>query len=382
MNKVGLITYYGENYGGMLQAYALQKCVNELGYDCKLVSNEFLFANKTGGKKASITSKIKRILKNPYKSIKKSYAMRKSAFERSLNKQKFREFRELYLEIDDTGYHNYEQYVSNPPMYDTYLCGSDQIWNPNLYNENGFYFADFAPENATRISYASSVGVSTVTEEQADFMKPFLDKMDVLSTRETSGSKIVAGLTGKEVRTVIDPTLLLNAEQWSDVASGRLIDGDYVFFYFFSERDYIKMVKQKIKKLTGIKTVCIPYVAREIIDKDIKIFDAGPAEFISLIKNASLVVTDSFHATAFSINLKVPFLSLCRFGKDDSESMNSRLDTLLGALDLKERLIEKDDVITKNMLFDVDFDSVHEKLDRLREQDRSFLEKSLKYQRN
>lgn len=142
------------------------------------------------------------------------------------------------------------------------------------------------------------------------------------------------------------------------------------------------MVKQKIKKLTGIKTVCIPYVAREIIDKDIKIFDAGPAEFISLIKNASLVVTDSFHATAFSINLKVPFLSLCRFGKDDSESMNSRLDTLLGALDLKERLIEKDDVITKNMLFDVDFDSVHEKLDRLREQDRSFLEKSLKYQRN
>lgn len=381
MKKVGLITYYGENYGGMLQAYALQRCVKESGCDCKLISNDFLFTNQMIGKKASKISKVKRLLKNPIKSARKSYAMRKSAFQRALNKQKFRKFRETYLEIDDTGYSDYEQYVSNPPVYDTYLCGSDQIWNPNLYNKNGFYFADFAPENATRISYASSVGVSTVTKEQADFMKPFLYKMDIISTRETDGSRIVEELTGKEVCTVIDPTLLLNAEQWSDVASEPLIDGDYVFFYFFGERDYIEKVKQKIRNLTGMKTVCIPYVAREIIDKDIKVFEAGPAEFISLIKNASLVVTDSFHATAFSINLKVPFLSLCRFEKSNSESMNSRLDTLLGALDLKERMIDENDVITEKTLFNIDFKKAHEKLDILRAEDRGFLEKSLRFQK-
>ncbi len=381
MKKVGLITHYGENYGGMLQAYALQKHVKDLGYDCKIISNDFLFTAKKTDRKSVFSNKIKRLFKNPIKSFKKSYAMRQSASDRALKKQNFREFSNTFLEIDHTGYTNYNQYVENPPKYDVFLCGSDQIWNPNLYNENGFNFADFAPSEAVKISYASSIAVSSITKEQADFMKPFLEKLDVISTRELDGSKIVSDLTGKEVCTVIDPTLLLNAEQWSEIASKPLIEGDYVFFYLFGERDYIKQVKQQVKKLTGLKTVCIPYVAREIIDNDIKIFNAGPAEFISLIKNASLVVTDSFHATAFSVNLKVPFISLCRFAKGDSKSMNSRLNTLLGDLGLLDRIIDENDPLPKEMLFDIDFEKAHEKLAELRKKDKAFLEDALNFEK-
>lgn len=382
MKKVGLITYYGENYGGMLQAYALQKYVKTLGYNCKLISNDFLYAPKKQSKKAKILGKIKRVLNNPFTVVKKSIAMRKSMADRELKKQRFFEFLNKYLEIDHTGYTSYGQYEENPPEYDVYLCGSDQIWNPNLYHENGFYLAGFAPEDAVRVSYASSVGVSSVTEDQGAFMKPFLEKFDLLSTRETEGSEIVKALTGKEVRTVIDPTLLLNETQWSEVASAPLVDGDYIFFYLFGDREYIADVKKEVRKLTGLKSVCIPYIAREVADPDdIKMFDVGPAEFISLIKNAKLVVTDSFHATAFSINLKVPFISLCRFDKSDGKSMNSRITTLLSAVDAEERMIDEKDVLIKEKLMSVDFEKIHDKLNELRRKDEAFLRNALKYEK-
>lgn len=382
MKKIGLVTYYGENYGGMLQAYALQQYVKEAGYDCKIISNEFIYVpTKQGIKNARINS-IKNLVKNPFEYLKRRTATRRSSTENPLKSAKFREFLSKNIDVDYTGYTCYDQYVQSPPEYDVYLCGSDQIWNPNLYNSNGFYFAGFAPNDAVRVSYASSIGVSSVSDEHARFMKPYLDKLDIISTREVDGSKIVEDITGKKVRTVIDPTLLLNGEQWSKVSAERIVDNPYVFCYLFGERDYIAKVKKQVKELTGLEIVCIPFVVREIEGDDTKIFDAGPAEFISLIKNAEFVLTDSFHATAFSINLKTPFLSLCRFAKDDANSMNSRLYTILSLVALENRLIDESDVITKEMLFNIDFKRVHDLLGKKRAEDSQFLLDSIKYERN
>ena len=382
MKRVGIVTYYGENYGGMLQAYALQRYVKDLGYECKIISNDFIYANNApADKKKLMVNKLKVFVKNPFKYLKRRHAMRSHLSERALKSAYFRDFLNKNIEIDHTGYSTYEQYVENPPKYDVYLSGSDQIWNPNLYSKSGYYFSDFAPEGSTRISFASSVGVSTVTDEQAAFMKQYLDKMDVISTRETDGSKIVSEITGKDVRTVIDPTLLLNGEQWSEIASKPLIDKPYVFCYLFGERDYISKVKEQVKKLTGLELVCIPYVAREMGGDDTKIFEAGPAEFVSLIKNAELVLTDSFHATAFSINLKTPFLSLCRFAKSDAKSMNSRLSTILSLVGLEDRLINENDNITKEMLFDIDFEKAHVRLNERRKEDVEFLKNAIEYEK-
>lgn len=377
MKKVGLITYYGENYGGMLQAYALQQYVNNAGYMCRVISNDFLYLPTGKSQLKRLCIKGGNFLRNPVEYMRKRNAIRRYRPENALKYQKFCDFRNQYIAVDDTGYTTYQQYLDNPPAYDIFLCGSDQIWNPNLYCSNGFYFAGFAPEKALKIAYSSSIGVSSVTAEQANFMRPLLKRLDVISVREEEGAAIVRQISGKEARTVLDPTLLLSNKEWDQVCASRLIEGPYVFCYLFGERQYIEDVKQTVKELTGMKMVCIPYVAREMASDDEKVFDAGPAEFISLIKHASLVLTDSFHATAFSINYGVPFLTLCRFDKHDPRSMNSRLTTILKAVRLESRLIDEGDLLTKEDLFHGDYLRAQELLDARRASDGTFLLQSL-----
>lgn len=381
MKKVGLITYYGNNYGGVLQAYALQQMVKANGFDCNLISNEFLNRQsgwkKVRGRVRSLTS----LIRNPFGYLAKRRTYRQYMSQNASRAKKFEAFRCDNLCIHKTGYSSYSDYLENPPQYDVYLCGSDQIWNPNLYCDNGFYFAGFAPDDALKISYASSVGVSTVNKKQAAFMAPLLNRFDVISTREQKGADIINEISEKTATVVLDPTLLLAGEDWDRVAAPRMIQEPYVFCYLFGEREYVADVKKKVKEITGMKVVCVPFVPRELSSDDEKIFDAGPAEFISLIKNASLVLTDSFHATAFSINLKVPFVSLCRFDKEDKKSMNDRLITLLNMVGLEQRLVDTEDNISADFLYDIDFDKAHEILGQKRSMDRQFLTDSLHYRK-
>ncbi len=379
MKKVGLITYYGDNYGGILQAYALQQIVNANGFDCELVSNDFL--NKKSGSKRmkDIFYNLSFAIKNPFNYLAKRKTYHQFAPHNAIKAKKFETFRRENLRIHKTGYLSYGEYLQNPPQYDVYLCGSDQIWNPNLYCDNGFYFAGFAPDDALKVSYASSVGVSTVNKKQAAFMAPLLNRFDVISTREQKGADIINAISEKKARVVLDPTLLLNENDWSSVAAPRMIEEPYVFCYLFGEREYIADVKKKVKEWAGMKVVCVPFVPRELSSDDEKIFDAGPAEFISLIKNASLVLTDSFHATAFSINMKTPFISLCRFDKSDKKSMNDRLVTILNMVGLSDRLVDANDTISNDFLYDIDFEMAHKFLDEKRQNDRNFLMDALNY---
>lgn len=373
MKSVGLITYYGNNYGGILQAYALQQVVEGFGYDCKLISNDFLYQKRSLNRIRALMVNFRVALKNPVAYMKKRRVYKSFSKQIAQNARVFDAFRQEQLLIDNTCYTSYAEYVNSPPLYDVYLCGSDQIWNPNLYSDNGFYFADFAPENALKVSYSSSMGVSILTEKQVNFIAPLLRKIKIISTREQSCADLIRKISNKDARVVLDPTLLLDGDKWSSMASARLIKEPYVFCYLFGERTYYEQVKKQIKETTGMKIVCIPFVARELSSDDEKVFDAGPADFVSLIKNASLVLTDSFHATAFSINLKTPFLSLYRFEKNDKKSMNDRLVSILNIVGLSDRLIDEGDFISSETLIDMDFENAHAILDLKREEDREFL---------
>ena len=379
MKKVGLITYYGDNYGGVLQAYALEKLVMANGFDCELISNDFLYRGNKAKKRKAKLNNLLAAIRDPFEYISKRGVYKKYAGQQALRAEKFSLFRRKHLRINQTGYTCYDDYLTAPPRYDVYLCGSDQIWNPNLYSDNGFYFAGFAPENAVKISYASSIGVSTVDQRQARFMAPLLNRLDVISTREQKGARIIDTISEKTATVVLDPTLLLEAEDWAAVAAPRLIEEPYVFCYLFGERDYVAEVKKQIRAITGLKIVSIPMVSRELSSGDEKIFDAGPAEFISLIQNAALVLTDSFHATAFSINLKTPFLSLCRFAPSDQKGMNDRLVTLLSLVGLQERLVDAKDPVSEVLRKDIDFENAHGLLGQKRQQNRQFLTNALNY---
>ncbi len=376
MKRVGLITYYGENYGGMLQAYALQKRIGDMGYGCELVSNDFLYMPNRKKRIVHKAKKVFSLLKNPCRYLSRRKAIRSGAEFNALRSAEFKKFMQQYLKVYKTGYTSYKQHMDNPLPFDGYICGSDQIWNPNLYCDNGFYFGAFAPENRKVVSYASSIGVSSVTEKQGEFLKENLKKLAHVSVRENEGADLVEKLIGTRARVVLDPTLLLTKEQWAEIAVAPEMKQPYIFCYLFGERDYIDRVKRELKALTGLEIVCVPYASREFAGDDKKVFDAGPAEFIGLIKNATYVLTDSFHATAFSVNLGVPFFSLLRFADSEKNGMNSRLYTILSELGLRERIITENDKITADML-QMDFSSAHTVLEKKREEDTKYLQEIL-----
>jgi len=381
MKNVGLVTYYGDNYGGMLQAYALQTVVKKQGFECQIISNDFLQRKTKASLALNKAKSLFKALKHPKEYMSKRKLYRQYSGERLIRTGNFKAFREKHLDVFNTGYQTYEQHGGIADKYDIFLCGSDQIWNPNLYSKNGFYFAEFGSPKALKISYASSIGLSRLDKKQAEFMAPMLNQLDIVSTREQKGAEIIEKISDKKARVVLDPTLLLTAEDWSKLCGPSELDYPYVLCYLFGERDYVEGIKKTVKELTGLKIVSIPFVTRELESDDVKIFDAGPSDFIDLIKNAALVLTDSFHATAFSINLKTRFISLCRFSKTDKKSMNDRLTTILDLVDLKDRLLDDGDAITKDFLFDVDFEKAHKLLNKKRQKDLGFLVDALNFEK-
>lgn len=367
---IGLVTCFLDNYGACLQAYALQKTIEKSGNKVEIIKyiGEVGYAPDTG---------LRKLIRNPFfKWVKRRLS--KEYDEYCKRRVKFDSFRKKHLHFSERSFYSFDELERGAQFYDAYVCGSDQIWNPMLYNGNNrVYFLDFVPEGKRRIAYAPSIGVSEIPVEYQLEMTQLLQRMDVLSTREETGAGIVKMLSGRDCRTVLDPTLLLSGEEWSCLAKKPNIDRPYIFCYLFGERNYIGEFLDYVIQKTGFQVVTIPFTKREENTEFIQERNAGPEEFVGLIKNASLVITDSFHATAFSINLNTPFYSLLRNNVTDSNNMNSRITDILGMLDLQERLIEKKEDFPVQIDLDVNFDSVNEVLNQLRREDKEFLYKSI-----
>lgn len=363
MKKIGLLTYYGDNYGACLQAFALQTVIKKMDYDVEIIDYEVSSA------KVKLIDRLLN-LRNPIKIIKGRIANRKNRFNYAKRHDCFEKFRIEYLNIVKNNCRQYTDFYSDPPLYDGYVCGSDQIWNP--YFTNGcdpIRFLDFVPFQRKRIAYAPSIGVDKIDESYAVDMKKYLSRMDYISIREKEGAILIKSLIEKDVPVVLDPTLLLTKEDWSSLIREKIIDTPYIFCYFFGNLDYMDKVKEFYRKHTGLPIVTFPFDYREIQDqRDIKIYDAAPVDFINLIKNASLVLTDSFHATAFSINMEVPFYSLLRDFNNCEANMNSRIYTILTKMKLKSRLIVPDDKMNfpSENVFDVNFDETRGILEKER----------------
>ena len=363
MKKIGLLTYYGDNYGACLQAFALQTVIKRMNYDVEIIEY------RVSSAKVKLIDRLLN-LRNPVKIIKGRIANRKNRLNYAKRHDCFEKFRNEYLNIVKNDCRQYVDFYSNPPLYDGYVCGSDQIWNP--YFTNGcdpVRFLDFVPSRRRRIAYAPSIGVDKIDGNYAADMKKYLSKMDNISVREKDGAIIIKSLIGEDVPVVLDPTLLLTKEDWCSLINKKRIDTPYIFCYFFGNLDYMDQLKEFYRNHTGLPIVTFPFNYREIQDeKDIKIFDAGPIDFVNLIKNASLVLTDSFHATAFSINMEVPFYSLLRDLNKCETNMNSRIYTILNKMELETRLIipEAKMKFPSENIFNVNFSKTHGILEKER----------------
>lgn len=300
------------NYGATLQAYALQTYLQSLGNEVEIIDYAPRYHSWSCWNIPENSTVYKLASKNMF--IHFLYACHRwIKHKRETNlirEKKFDEFDKKYLRLTTKHYINYEQLKQDPPKADIYIAGSDQIWNPvgGTGLDPAFYL-NFGEAGINRISYAASFGVSILNEHQKDIIKNYLSGMDHISVRESTGLNILKSLNINSGVQVLDPVFLLDKATWLQLIGGtkKVVEGSYVLIYdFFQDDPNIQQLAFEFKSMTGFKIVSVnnsgklPYA-------DVNISDASPLEFLSLINNANVVISNSFHATAFSIILNKEF---------------------------------------------------------------------------
>jgi hypothetical protein len=310
MKKIGILTWhYYNNYGSTLQAYALQKFLKDIGYDNEIIN----YRNPAFGSNIVFKENIKVIL-----SVINSF-LRLNDY----RSYPFELFRKKYLKVSRV-YYKGEDINARP--YSALICGSDQIWAPNVLN--AVYMLDFAANmTVKKISYAASLGLTMIPDKLKTTYENYLKRFNNISVREDSGRDILRSL-GIESSVVLDPTLLISPLEWQKIENkpGN-IDGKYIFCYFLNGEHTYRDKVAEFSKLHNIKVIGISSNPK---DHDwINILNnIGPREFLWLVHNAEYVFTDSYHGTIFSIIYNRRFVSLRRFSEKDSISQNSRIDQL------------------------------------------------------
>jgi len=333
--RIAIVTWFGgSNYGTSLQAFALNFIIQKLGADSYLLQKPLTWRNVARLMLITLnTNKRTDILKGFHPAKKRKIA-------------KFRKqnFNQLPQRIGFIGKKLFQKDIST---ISGVIAGSDQIWNP-YYTEP---FLLLQNVNSKKFSYASSVGVMEIPEAKKPFYEETLKQFMAISSREESSIPVLEALSGKSVKKVSDPTFLLTTEEWEKFAADNsLVNFDvktpYILSYFVAGNPDYWEKTYALQELSGIKRlVVLPMDASHFNVKGEIVENAGINDFIYLIKNATLVCTDSFHATAISINLKRDFVTLLRFEKivkssQNSRSQNSRLEDLLAHYCLLDRLYD------------------------------------------
>lgn len=377
MKKVAIVTLYGNiNHGNKLQNYALKKSLESIGCDVETLIINNPRQSQSGSRHLLLKSPklfcktmirktlsyIKVNLQTGGKSLQEIRRIRAEIFERFSSEF----FNKTSYSISQSDYH-----TEKIKEFDYFVAGSDQVWNYGYLPIEclPLYFLDFA-EQKKRISYAASFGISSISNEYHPLYKTMLNQMHSLSVREEAGAKIINDLTGREAYVHLDPTMLLTKEEWLKIAKPVKDNTEkkYILTYFLGKitTDYKKYIQSlaKSKKLEIINLGCI---------EENHNYNAGPCEFLDYINNAEIVITDSFHGTVFSILFEVPFVVLDR--KDSSESMNSRLDTLLKLFRFESRSYEN--LKAEKDAFEIDFSHTYDILSLERQRSMDYLKNAL-----
>lgn len=343
MKKVGISTVYtGFNYGSCLQAYASQTVLANMGYDASLIWYKDGLVKGRDIRLKKIFGMGLRTIWRP-KLFKKTFLTYKNSLKKELEnetKEYFLQFQRDKLNVKKMSWNEMKKYASDKETL-ACVCGSDQIWNStNIYIDPIFYLR-FAPKNK-RVAYAPSFGKNFVPEYNKNIIKKYISDFEYISVREEQGTKIVNDLINREVNSVLDPTLLLNNEQWMNGMVNKMeLPEKYILVYFLDKPTevalaYIKEISSKY----SLPIIAIPYKFDELSKIDnLSYKNAGPEQFLNLVNNAEFVCTDSFHGTAFSINFNVPFYIFQRnYGTAVDQS--SRIVSLLEKLKLDDRFVK------------------------------------------
>lgn len=344
------------NYGATLQAYALQEYLESLGHNVEIIDYRLpthiryeLFSVYPKGRTYNIV-KIFPLLKYFLCPIKNRRMLLTWG-----RKKSFDDFDNNFLHITAKTYHNISELQANPPLADVYIAGSDQIWNTTMLNGKDLgYYLDFGNKEIKRISYAASFGGSKISDVDESFVKDELMNFDAISIREKSGLEILNNLDIKGT-VVVDPVFLLSKKQWIEKLGLKERNENYIFLYdFLHDDEKIRNFALELSKTTGLPLCSInDYSSSSYADKQIN--DAGPIEFLQYLLNAKFVVSNSFHATAFSLIFQKEFATFPLV----SQSNSSRMSDLLSNVGLTYRLSPvKIDVLNKK----IDWKNIYNKM--------------------
>lgn len=354
--KFGILTINSkDNYGNRLQNYALQKQLEKYG-KTKTIKN------KIGLYRSNYKKRIKEKLKITIKRLipLKEYYQREFNFE---NFERNIKYSKVLIDKDHIPKRLYKK-------FDKFIIGSDQVWNPYFKRTSEVDFACFsAPEKV--ISYAASFGVKDIPIGKREFYIKGLKNVSKISVREDRGAKIVKELTGRKVQVVLDPTLLLDRQDWKNVIKKpRYIPNKkFILTYFLGNVSEER--KKKIEELSNNNNLEIVNLGKVEYPK---YYIAGPSEFLWYFNNADIIFSDSFHGCIFSIIFDKTFYYMNR--EDDNVSMNSRIDTLLEKFKLQDRKF----INWESISLEHDYSHVASILEKEKRKSLEFLENALRFQ--
>lgn len=354
--KIGILTFHrAANYGAVLQAYALQRYLSSFGHDVEIIDyrcmpieqmhspNYFLYCK-------GIKNRCKQLLRSPIK--RKKRKLFDDFIERKLNLGTVREIRKEDISQVLKG------------EYDAIIVGSDQVWNPYLTKGDSTYLLDFVDNDVKKISYAASIGLNQFPEEYLNTYIVQLCKFDKISVREKLGQSLIREMAKRDSEVVLDPTLLMGADEWKAFMQIPLMD-EYVLLYTIESNP---LLLEKATNIARKKNLSVIYISDTMVkQKGISYIPyATPEEWVGLFARASHVVTNSFHGTAFSINFNKPATIGLSMDKNNG---NSRILDLMYSVGIEK---SKDSCIELGTT--INWKSVNKALSDLRIESKRFLD--------
>lgn len=372
MKSIGIITIHKiNNYGSVLQAYALQKACEDLGYEAEIVDynypNDFHLSNKYASHED--------FQPNEPRWIKLLYAL-------DLIKQHngIKDFVNKFQKLSSKRYNHPSELKSDVPHYDIYITGSDQLWNPRHCNGDPAFLLHFAADDALKISYAASIGANYIPDGLKSQYKELLGRYAHISVRENSGVQVIKDVAGKEATVVLDPTLLLNRDEWNKIASPkRQVKKKYILCYFlnysFNAFPYVDDLAEYMQNQTGYEIVRVARPPHRLgVPHTHYRVGASPEEFLALMRDAEMVLTTSFHGTAFAVNYGKPVFTVVQ----DRNASDSRQVSLMHNLGLDEQVLSITDKMPEKGRFTYDVLSEQKRLETLRQQSMDYLKRALR----
>lgn len=358
--KIGIITFHcSYNYGSALQTYALKTLLESNSYSVNIIN----FIYKLDFEQYKLF-RVRHYIKRPYKFLWDIIFYNKN----KIRKINFELFAKRYFDLSQKKYFNYKDMKELNDKFDTFICGSDQIWNLDCTKGvEPAYFLKFANKDKLKIAYAPSLAhVKFARNYNAD-LKEAIKDLDYISVREESTLPLIQPLTEKKVNVVLDPTLLLDKKDYELIINQDKNESEYIFVYML---EYSAELVKYCNEFSNKKRIKVIYISNNKISgiKGKNAFGIGPDKFLKYIKEAKYIITNSFHATVFSIIFNKKFVTFT------TKRSSSRMVDLLDKLGISERIYNEKFNIDK----DIDYDIVQKNLIDMRKSSLEYLRKALK----